>query len=130
MEQLDEVYFRNLLLREFKLDEPCYDAGDLSYIESYNRPDEIVNEIETYAIENNLTDDVHKGLYSTYIMGIISPNPSVVNKTFNQIKQTEGIEKAEKYFYDLGIMNNYVQKTAIERNMKWEVWLCWKLHRE
>ena len=120
MEELDETYFRNLLLREFKLEEPCEDAGDLSYIEKMNRPDDLVSEIESYAIENNLTDDVHKGLYSTYIMGIISPNPSVVNTTFNKIKETEGIKKAEEYFFNLGIMNNYVQKTAIERNMKWE----------
>ena len=46
----DEIYFRNLLLREFKLDEPCQDAGDLSFIDSLDVPDVIVSELEEYAV--------------------------------------------------------------------------------
>ena len=113
----DEIYFRNLLLREFKLDEPCEDAGDLTFIDALDVPDMLVQEIEKLAIESGLCEEGYENLYSTYIMGILSPKPSEVNATFMQIKETEGIEKACAYFYDLSIKNNYVQKTAISRNM-------------
>ena len=117
----DVIYMRNLLLREFKLDEPCEDAGDLSFIDSLDVPDVIVNELEDYAMENGLIkEDYERNLYSTYIFGILSPLPSKVNETFKKIKEEQGIEKACEYFYDLSIKNNYVQKTAIGRNLKWE----------
>ena len=116
----DEIYMRNLLLREFKLDEPIEDAGDLSFIDELDVPDTLVSEIETYAVENGIIEQGKENLYSTYVMGILSPLPSKVNQTFMELKENEGIESACKYLYDLSVKNNYVQKTAIGRNLKWE----------
>ncbi|MBR1967929.1 MAG: UDP-glucose--hexose-1-phosphate uridylyltransferase [Clostridia bacterium] len=115
----DEIYTRNLLLREFKLSEPCEDAGDLSFIDALTVPDIIVSEIEDYALSKGLIEKGYENLYSTYIMGILSPLPSKVNETFCKIKAEQGIIKACEYFYDLSVKNNYVQKTAIGRNLKW-----------
>ena len=119
LEKRDEIYMRNLLLREFKQVEPYEEQVDLSFIEKLSVPDILVNEVEEYAIENGLTTDLERNLYSTYIFGLLSPLPSKVNETFNKIKEKEGIKKACEYFYDLSIKNNYVQKTAISRNMLW-----------
>lgn len=116
----DEIYTRNILFREFKLDEPIEDAGDISYIDSLDVPDTLVNEIEQYARENNLCEEYCENLYSTYIMGILTPLPSKVNEDFAQIKEKQGIEKACEYFFNLCIKNNYIQKTAIGKNLKWE----------
>ena len=116
----DEIYFRNLLLREFRLGSPAKELPDLSYVEKLDVPDEVVAELEEYAVENGITTEESKGLYSTYIMGILSPLPSKVNETFLKIKEEQGIEKACEYFYNLSVKNNYVQKTAIARNVKWE----------
>lgn len=115
----DVIYTRNILLREFKLGEPCENTPDLSFISSLDVPDILVEELEQFAIENSLTDELHKNLYSTYIFGILSPLPSKVNQTFLELKEKEGIEKACEYFYSLSVKNNYVQKTAIGRNLKW-----------
>ncbi len=115
----DVTYFRNLLIREFKLDCPIAQTPDLSYIDELTVPDEIVAEVETYALENGIINDGEQNLYSTYIMGILSPLPSEVNRKFNQIKEEQGIEKACEYFYNLSVRNNYVQKTAISRNLMW-----------
>lgn len=116
----DTIYFRNLLLREFKESSPCDSKVDLTFIDSLDVPDILVEEIEQLAREKNLIEEGFENLYSTYIMGILSPLPSVVNSTFNKIKDTEGIDKACEYFYNLSVKNNYVQKTAIGKNLKWD----------
>lgn len=120
LNERDETYMRNILLREFGEDYPASDVGDLSYIEQLSVPDILVEEIETLGLERGKCEEGLTNLYSTYIMGILSPLPSKVNEDFIKIKETQGIEAACKYFYDLSIMNNYVQKTAIGRNLKWE----------
>ncbi len=116
----DEIYFRNLLLREFKLLEPTEETVDFSEVDALTVPDVLVKETEDYAAENGLCEAGTENLYSTYIMGLLSPVPSKVNEDFLRIKKEQGIEKACEYFYGLSIMNNYVQKTAISRNLKWD----------
>ncbi len=116
----DEIYMRNVLLREFNLDNPCDADIDLSFIDVLDVPDILVKELEDFALENGFCAEHELNLYSTYIFGILSPLPSKVNEDFNRIKNEQGVEKACEYFYDLSIKNNYVQKTAIGRNLKWE----------
>ncbi|MBQ0099392.1 MAG: UDP-glucose--hexose-1-phosphate uridylyltransferase, partial [Firmicutes bacterium] len=115
----DEIYFRNLLLREFNLTEPNEKEIDLSEIDSLDVPDTLVSDIENFARENNLCLEGEENLYSTYIMGLLSPLPSKVNEEFVKIKNSEGIRKACDYFYNLSVKNNYVQKTAISKNILW-----------
>lgn len=116
----DKTYFRNLLIRDFKLDEPCEEELDLSFIDELDVPDSIVSELEQYAVENGICEKGYENLYSTYIFGLLSPLPSKVNETFLEIKREKGIKKACEYFYNLSIKNNYVQKTAISKNLKWD----------
>ena len=80
---------------------PTQEELDLTFIDSLDVPDVLVNEIEEYARENALAEEGLENLYSTYIMGLLSPLPSKVNQTFLDIKQKEGIEKACQYLYDL-----------------------------
>ena len=120
LEDLDVIYKRNLLLREFGLESPAEDVGNLDYIKSYAVPDELVKEVEAYAEENNLAKDGLLNLYSTYIFGMLSPLPSKVNDTFFKIRESEGVQKACDYLYNLSIKNNYIQKTAIDKNIMWE----------
>ena len=54
---LDEIYLRNVLLREFKLDSPAKDAGDLSYVKDLELPDELIEEIKAYAAENGIAEE-------------------------------------------------------------------------
>lgn len=116
----DEIYFRNILLRELHLTEPTEDAGDLSYIDALDVPDEITAELEGYAVENGITREEEKELFSGYIMGILSPLPSVTNEEFYRLKETKGIKAACDYLYSLSVKNDYVKKTAIAKNLKWE----------
>ncbi|MBP5686205.1 MAG: nucleotidyl transferase AbiEii/AbiGii toxin family protein [Clostridia bacterium] len=45
LKKRDETYFRNLLLKEFRLAEPYYGEPDLGYIEKLDVPDEIPEEV-------------------------------------------------------------------------------------
>lgn len=116
----DEIFTRNILLREFGADCPYEGDADLSYIDNLDVPDELVSEIEEVGRALGKCEEGLENLYSTYVMGIISPLPSKVNEEFLRIKKEEGIEKACEYFYSLSVKNNYVQKTAIGRNLKWK----------
>ena len=120
LNERDEIYFRNLLLRELKLTEPTENAGDLSYIDALDVPDTIVNELEEYAVEKGIVSDAEKNLFSGYIMGLLSPLPSKVNEDFNKIKAESGIKAACDYLYSMSVKNDYVKKTAISKNLKWE----------
>ena len=95
MNPRDVIYFRNLLLREFKIDEPTEDAGDLAFVDALDVPDMLVADIESFAIENGLCEEGFENLYSTYIMGILTPVPSEVNRKFLEIKEKQGEENKE-----------------------------------
>ena len=120
LKERDEFYIRNLLLREFKLTEPNTENLDLEFVKNYDVPDELVKQIEIYALENGIVEEGYENLYSTYVFGMLSPLPSQVNKAFNAIKAKKGAKEATDYLYNLSIKNNYVQKTAIGKNLKWE----------
>ncbi len=119
LNQRDVIYFRNILLREFKLDAPFLGEYDLSWIDKLDVPDLLVGEVEQYAKENSLVEEGLENLFSTFVFGLLSPIPSIVNQTFRDLKEKDGIEKACAYLYDLSVKNNYVQKTAIGRNLHW-----------
>ncbi len=120
LEPRDEIYFRNILLRELRLTEPADNVGDLSYIDGLDVPDTVVNELEEYAVENGIVKEEEKNLFSGYVMGILSPLPSKTNQEFYRIKEEKGIKAACDYLYGLSVKNDYVKKTAIAKNLKWE----------
>ena len=117
---LDKIFYRNLLLKELKLSEPYFGEIDLDYIKELTVPDQIVDELCDYAEQAGIIKAHQREHYSAYIMGIITPRPSEVNTVFRQLKEDMNIDAACKYLYDLSIKNNYIQKTAIERNIKWD----------
>ena len=84
-------------------------------------PDELINELISYAIENQLADnEIEADLFANYIMGVLSPKPSEVNNMFMSLKEKTGSQSACDYLYNLSIKNYYVRKTAIDKNIKWD----------
>ena len=120
LDKRDEIYTRNILLREFRLTEPYVGELDLSYIEKLDVPDEIIAELGDYAVDSGIIKEEERELYSGYIMGILTPLPSKVNADFFRLKEEKGILAACEYFYSLSVKNDYVKKTAIAKNLKWE----------
>lgn len=118
----DVYYARNLLMSELKVTEPyCGALGqeEIQEIKGLAVPDRLIDSLCQTAREKNLAEEGMELSFASKIMGILSPSPEKVIEIFKAIKEKEGIEKACLYLYGLSIKNNYIQKTAIEKNIKW-----------
>lgn len=120
LDDLDEVYERNTLLAEFKLDSAYVGDTDLEYVKEMSVPDVLFNETKDFALENSISaDDTTATLFAAYIFGLLTPKPSEINRSFNYLREKLGAQEACNYLYRISVMNNYVQKTAISKNLGW-----------
>ncbi|MDY4788331.1 MAG: UDP-glucose--hexose-1-phosphate uridylyltransferase [Bacilli bacterium] len=117
MEEVDRIYLRNTLLRKLHLQEPYDGEIDKDYIHQLKVPDELLDELKKYVIDNNISEI--PDLFLVEIMGDLTPLPSKVIEIFKQ-KYNQSPAKACDYLYDLSIKNNYIQKTAVDKNLYWK----------
>ena len=116
--ELDAIYVTNALYRKLNIqyDE---DEVDLSYIDELTVPDVLLDELRAHIRENNLVSEEKIELFIVEIMGDITPLPSQVVNKFHKIKKEQNTLEACKYLLDLEIKNNYIQKTAVDKNIYW-----------
>ncbi|MBO5713685.1 MAG: UDP-glucose--hexose-1-phosphate uridylyltransferase [Clostridia bacterium] len=118
--ELDVIYLRNTLLTEFNLSAPIKNAKNISYVTELDVPDELINEIIAYALENKIaSSELDAELFANYVMGLLSPRPSEVNRTFNSLLENVDEQEACNYLYNLSTKNYYIRQTAISKNVKW-----------
>ena len=117
MEEVDRIYLRNMLLRKLNVEEPYSGEIDKEYIHSLNVPDVLIKDLKDYVEENNLAEN--SDLFVTEIMGDLTPLPSKTIDIFNSYYR-EDVNKACEFLYDLSIKNNYIQKTAVDKNLYWK----------
>ena len=121
LSEYDEVYMRNILLGEFGLTSAAVDyTVDKDAIANMTVPDELFNEVMEYVKENSVCESGYEEIYATYIFGILSPVPSEVNRQMTTLREKISAKAACEYLYDLGIKNNYIRKSAIDKNIGWE----------
>ncbi len=119
--ETDEIYTRNCLLASLRLTSPMTDVPNLDFIKEMSVPDVLFDELKDYACENGIAgDDTQATLFASSIFGMLTQKPSEINTTFNYLKEKMGAQAACDYLYNLSVMNNYIQKTAISKNMLWE----------
>ncbi|MBR3942129.1 MAG: UDP-glucose--hexose-1-phosphate uridylyltransferase [Clostridia bacterium] len=118
--EYDKMYVRNRLLTKLKLDEyeetgaTCTDVSEL---------DEILEGILDYAAGKGLLENnsvVYRDIFDTEIMDTLTPYPSTVINTFNNLYEKSSKE-ATDYFYKLSCDNNYIRRGRIKKDVKWEV---------
>lgn len=120
LNELDEVYVRNLLLGQFGLTSAAVDPDiDEVAISKMELPDEIFDEVKAYALQQGLCEDGYEDVYATYVFGLVTPKPSEVNATAKQLREGMGAKEFCEYFYNLCIKNNYIRKSAIDKNIGW-----------
>lgn len=110
----DVMLARNYLLDLLKLDSPYEGEISPSPIQ------EILDDMTAYAVENKLCEPYERLLFETRIMGIVTPTPSRVIETFDDIAAQSGIKASTDWFFNLCINSNYIRKVDIDKNLKWE----------
>ena len=115
----DEIFMINQYLDLFGLDEyddPNIDDEKIVLVD-------ILNALTDEAFEKGIiqSDDiVTRDLFDTKLMGIMTPRPSAVQKTFNTYYE-KGPKYATDYFYELSENSNYIRKDRIQKDKKWTV---------
>ena len=119
--EIDEIYMRNCLLASLRLTSPMKDVPNLDFIKEMSVPDVLFDELKDYSKEAGIAgDDTQAMLYASSVFGMLTQKPSEINTTFNYLKEKMGAQAACDYLYNLSVMNNYIQKTAISKNILWE----------
>ena len=117
VDTVDEVYVKNRLLELFELD--AYEKSDF---DGEARPvNEILEDLMKVAHEKGIMEEdtiTMKDLFDTKIMGMLTPSPSVVQRTFAE-KYTESPKEATDYYYAFSQATNYIRKDRIAKDEKW-----------
>ncbi len=100
----------------------CLNLDEFEEVEVSGNSDleEILSNIISYAVENNIIDDniTAKDLFDTKIMSAVTPRPSQVIDKFNSLYR-ESPEKATDYFYKLSCDCDYIRRYRIKKDVKW-----------
>lgn len=118
LDDLDAIYIRNVLFGKLHISFP-YEQNDIDFneIDNLTVPDVLISELKNDILENNIVDASEVDRFITNIMGDLTPLPSIVkNKFYSFTNPQDGFD----YLYDLQIKNNYIQKTAVDKNLLWK----------
>ena len=116
LSELDKIYVRNILMHKLKVATPCKELINDEEIKDMIVPDSLIEELKIYIKKEKIVEENDIELFITEIMGDITPMPSEVVKQFNSFDDKQ---KAFDYLYNLQIKNNYIQKTAVDKNILW-----------
>jgi UDPglucose--hexose-1-phosphate uridylyltransferase len=117
--EADRIYTYNRLLELFDLDELDEDDTDVS-VKTEDLED-ILAEMLSYAHDFGLMpedDIVHRDLFDTKIMGLLTPRPSEVISTFHALYE-KSPRQATDFYYKFSQDTDYIRRYRIARDMKW-----------
>ena len=116
IEDMDTVYTRNRLLSLFTENSytPCEEKLTLSFHET-------LNELINIAIEKKIIEDAlySKDIFSSDIMNIFLPTPSLINKEFYK-RYAISPKESTDYFYSLSKSSNYIRTDRIAKNINFK----------
>lgn len=116
IEYMDTVYTRNRLLSLFN--ENSYTPYEEKITLSFH---ETLNELINIAIEKKIIEDAlySKDIFSSDIMNIFLPTPSLINKEFYKRYAISPNESTD-YFYSLSKSSNYIRTDRIAKNINFK----------
>ena len=114
--EADRVYCTNMLMGMLKTD-----ALDETVAPADLPLHELLNGLCGYAAQKGLIEDTvtYRDLFDTALMGVLTPRPSEVQKTFAAL-YAQSPRKATDYYYALSNDTNYIRRDRIEKIIKWE----------
>ena len=111
----DEIFVRNQLLLTMGLDEytPSEEKTPLAL-------HEMLEVLTQNAVERGICQDngTARELFDTKLMGCLTPWPSVVRHTFEEL-YNKSAEAATDWYYDFSQNTNYIRRDRIARDVKW-----------
>ncbi len=118
IEKEDQIYTTNRLLELFGLDEWEDDGKDRAV--SVEDLEAMLRDMLDYACEKGLIENsiVYRDLFDTRIMGLLTPRPSEVIRTFRE-KYASDPKEATDYFYKLSRDTDYIRRYRIAKDQKW-----------
>ncbi len=118
IEKEDQIYTTNRLLELFGLDE--WEDGGKDTAVSVEDLEAVLRDMLDYACEKGLIENsiVYRDLFDTKIMGLLTPRPSEVIRTFRE-KYASDPKEATDYFYKLSRDTDYIRRYRIAKDQKW-----------
>ncbi|MGM9969246.1 MAG: galactose-1-phosphate uridylyltransferase [Anaeroplasma sp.] len=113
----DEDYVRNEIFCLLNLDS-CKEKKAINLTDSL--PDNLLNELKIVLINENICDEFNFEYYADQIMGYLSMLPSKLEERFYNILNDSGSKAATEWLYDYSIKNDYVKKSKLDLNPRFE----------
>ena len=98
------------------------DSFEREEYEKHENIEQILDGLLDFASENEKLENnsvVYRDILSADIMDVLTPKPSVVINTFNNL-YNESPKKATQYFYDLSRDDNYIMTNRVKKNIIWK----------
>lgn len=115
LDEEDQVYFENILLKHMGCPAPYEGEIDLKAIEEEKVPDRYVEALTAHLVEKGM-EAGEASREVTYLMGLLTPLPSKVKAQFEAFRKISPA-LATDYLYHLSIANDYIAKTKVDRNI-------------
>ena len=112
----DHICLVNRLLEALRLDDYTPSQEEMS-----EDLEQILAGILDYACGCGLCDDniTARDLFDTHIMGLLTPMPREVIRTFRE-KYAQSPEAATDWYYDISQATYYIRRYRIARDMRWK----------
>jgi len=115
----DEYYTFNRLLLLLNLDD-CGADEPVPSVEGMTGPDAVLEPILAYALEQGLIGEGQTEAFASRLMDTVSLRPSQVQAAFDAKKVALGLKAATDWFHDYCEKTDYVKRSAIEKNLRWD----------
>lgn len=109
LDPFDERYVRNDIINILNITNYIKQDNIIN-----NNLDDILNELKKEGINNKLFAEYEFEAISDSIMGLLSYRPGVVNHLFKTS------DNGMKWLYDYSVKNNYVKKSLLDKNPRFE----------
>ena len=117
----DETCIINALMDALGVTEFTYPAHVRELSEDDLNLESILGALCDYAYENGKLEEnsvAYRDLFDTKLMGILTPRPSDVIRTFNE-KFADDRQAATDWFYDFSRATDYIRTYRVKRDLKW-----------
>lgn len=119
LDKRDTTYFGNVIAQKLKLKEFALCWTNEEKIEAYTCPDSLIKPLVDFAKDTGVIEEGEEEFFSSDILDLLTKRPSEVEDTFEALHEKDAMSAFE-YLYDLGVKNDYVKLSAIQKNICWD----------